>query len=84
MSIAIQKNCLPLIVPCLIALGACAKGSDASRDTAAAPAATGGANANPIDTGMTARPQDSAGMAHDSTTHRAASGDSSTRTQSRQ
>lgn len=84
MSNASRSNCIRLLVPCLLALGACSGGSDASRDTAAAPAATGGANANPIDTGMTARPQDSTGMSHDSTTHRSSSGDSSQRMPSRQ
>ena len=53
----------------LIAIG-CAKGTDARRDTAAAPPAIGGANANPIDTGMAAKTPDSAG-AHRDTTHAA-------------
>ena len=73
------------VIPCLLALAACAGGKDAPHDTvAAAPAATGGANANPIDTGMAATTRDSAGMHHDTMTNRAATRDSSQRTPSRQ
>jgi hypothetical protein len=41
----------------------CARGSDDGqrRDTAASPPAVDGANANPIDTGMTSRTHDTAG-----------------------
>ena len=72
-----------IAIPCLLALSACAKSGDASRDTAAAPAATGGANANPIDTGMKAPAHDMAGMNHDTTANRPAPRDSTQRTPSR-
>jgi hypothetical protein len=64
---------LPVV---LLGIG-CSKRADAGRDTAAAPAAIGGANANPVDTGMTSSTRDSAGTGHD--TSHAAHGDSTRR-----
>lgn len=54
---------IALVAAALLAV-ACAKGADERRDTAAAPAAVGGANANPVDTGMRSTTHDSAGMNH--------------------
>jgi len=48
----------------LLAIG-CSKGAEQQRDTAVASAAVGGANANPVDTGMTSSARDSAGMQRD-------------------
>lgn len=54
-----------VVVPAtLIAIG-CSKGAESRRDTAAAPPAIGGANANPVDTGMAVRTPDTATMHHD-------------------
>src|SRR5215207_275339 len=64
-------------VPSLLVLSACADGGDAARDTAAAaPAATAGPGANPVDTGMTAGTHDMAGMNHGAMANRAAPRDS--------
>ena len=50
------------LLPIALLVIVCARGSDDGRrrDTAASPQAVGGANANPIDTGMTSRTPDSA------------------------
>jgi len=50
------------LLPIAVLVIVCARGSDDGqrRDTAASPQAVGGANANPIDTGMTSRTRDSA------------------------
>jgi uncharacterized protein (DUF305 family) len=65
------------IVPSLLVLSACAGGGDAPDDTAApAPAATLGANANPVDTGLSATRHDMAGMDHGAMANRSAPRDS--------
>ena len=48
------------LLPIALLVIVCARGSDdvQRRDTAASPPAVGGANANPIDTGMTSRTPD--------------------------
>ena len=50
------------LLPIALLVIVCARGSDdvQRRDTAASPPAVGGANANPIDTGMTSRTPDTA------------------------
>ena len=53
------------VLPLALSAFGCSKGAEQRRDTAAAPAAIGGANANPVDTGMAARTHDTAGMSHD-------------------
>ncbi|HKH93161.1 MAG TPA: DUF305 domain-containing protein [Gemmatimonadaceae bacterium] len=64
-------------IPSLMVLSACSGSGDAARDTAAAaPAATAGANANPIDTGMTTSGHDMAGMNHGAMANRSAPRDS--------
>ena len=67
----LRRDSLPLaVIPAvLLALG-CSKGAEQRRDTAAAPPAIGGANANPVDTGMAVRTPDTAGARRD--TNRAA------------
>ena len=62
-------------LPIVLAIG-CSKGADTRRDSVAAQAAVGGANANPVDTGM--RSRDTAGMTHD--TSRTAPKDSTRKT----
>jgi uncharacterized protein (DUF305 family) len=52
------------IFPVALLAIACAKGTGEQRDTAAASAAVVGANANPMDTGMTSGTHDMAGMNH--------------------
>ena len=61
-----QSLWLVVVPATLIAIG-CSKSAEQRRDTAAAPAAIGGANANPVDTGMKAPTPDS-GRMHDSAT----------------
>src|SRR5215218_1998578 len=63
-----------VVVP-LTLVSACSKGADARRDTAA-PAAVGGVNANPIDTGMVTTTREMAGMNHGTTASRPAPKDS--------
>ena len=53
--------CLTVLPVALLAI-ACAKGADERLDTAAASGAIVGANANPMDTGMTSGTHDMAGM----------------------
>ena len=50
------------VLPVALLAIACAKGADERLDTAAASGAIGGANANPMDTGMTSGTHDMAGM----------------------
>jgi uncharacterized protein (DUF305 family) len=64
-----------VVVVILTLVSACSKGADAGRDTAA-PAAVGGANANPIDTGMTTTTHDMGGMNHGTMASRPAPKDS--------
>lgn len=68
---------LAVLPVALLALG-CSKGAEQRRDTTAAPAAIGGANANPVDTGMRSTTRDSAGMPRD--TSRTAPRDSTRKT----
>lgn len=63
-------------LPAALSALACSKGTEQRRDTAAAPPAIGGANANPVDTGMAARTPDSV-RRNDSATMNGASKDSS-------
>lgn len=60
---------LAVVPAALIAIG-CSRSAEQHRDTAAAPPATGGANANPVDTGMAVRTPDTAGARRD-TSHAA-------------
>ena len=71
-----------VVIPSLLVLAACA-GGDTPRDTAAAaPAAMGGPNANPIDTGMSAG--NHAGMNHGAKASGPAPRDSNQKTPPRQ
>jgi uncharacterized protein (DUF305 family) len=65
---------LPVVVA-LTLVSACAKGADQQADTAA-PGAVMGANANPMDTGMTSGTHDMAGMSHGAMASRPAPKDS--------
>ena len=65
---------IPLVVVLTLVSG-CAKGADQQRDTAAPPAVIG-ANANPMDTGMTSGTHDMAGMNHGAMASRPAPKDS--------
>jgi len=58
-----------VVVVTLTLAGACSKGADQPRDTSA-PAAVGGVNANPVDTGMSTATHDMAGMDHGATAGR--------------
>ena len=51
------------ILATVLLLAACGSGAE-RRDTAAAPAATSGPNANPVDTAMRSTANDSAAAAH--------------------
>jgi uncharacterized protein (DUF305 family) len=64
------------VFPVALLATACAKDTGERRDTAAASAAVGGANANPMDTGMTSGTHDMAGMNHGAMASRSAAKDS--------
>jgi uncharacterized protein (DUF305 family) len=64
-----------IVVVTLTLVGACSKGADQRRDTSA-PAAVGGVNANPVDTGMSTATHDTAGMNHGAMAGRPAPKDS--------
>ena len=55
------------VLPVALLAPGCSKGAEQHRDTAAAPPAIGGANANPVDTGMAAKTPDTA--VHRDTSH---------------
>ena len=63
------------VVVTLTLAGACSRGADQPRDTSA-PAAVGGVNANPVDTGMSTATHDTAGKDHGAMTGRSAPKDS--------
>jgi uncharacterized protein (DUF305 family) len=64
-----------VVVVTLTLVGACSRGADQARDTSA-PAAVGGVNANPVDTGMSTATHDMAGMDHGAMARRPAPKDS--------
>jgi hypothetical protein len=59
-----ESLCVAVASAALVVIG-CSKSAESRPDTAAAPAAVGGVNANPVDTGMAATTRDSAGMGRD-------------------
>lgn len=70
-----RRRCLTFVPMLLVLAGACSAGGDRT-DTAAAPAATMGAGANPVDTGMGAMSHGMAGMDHGAMANRGAPRDS--------
>lgn len=76
MSSRTHRHLSGMLASCAVLLAACS-GGGAPRDTAtAAPAATMGAGANPVDTGMSTTSSGMAGMNHGDSASRAAAADS--------
>ena len=59
-----ESLCVAVASAALVVIG-CSKGAESRADTAAASAAVGGVNANPVETGMAATTRDSAGVSRD-------------------